>query len=190
MTAIITKQNVKDKAFIGGGGGSGGDYPTDATFDTIKVTKEATFTVKVQGTGGETLDQDITFANHETRIKTLEQSEGGDYPKDATFDDITVNKNATFKVGEQTITFANHETRISTLEQSGSSGGGSDSLFTSINGYDYFYVRNENIDNKDLTIDEIDYYQLAINSIPTTTIDKLKLIDDHTNVFRFILRKN
>ena len=64
MTAIITKQNAKDKAFIGGSGGGGGsgDYPTDATFDTIKVSKEATFTVN---------DKDITFANHESRIKTL-----------------------------------------------------------------------------------------------------------------------
>ena len=67
MTAIITKQNAKDKAFIGGSGG-GGDYPTDATFDTIKVNKEATFTVN---------NKDITFANHESRIKTLEESGGG-----------------------------------------------------------------------------------------------------------------
>ena len=44
MTAIITKQNAKDKAFINGGGG-GGDYPLDAIFDTITVNKEATFTV-------------------------------------------------------------------------------------------------------------------------------------------------
>ena len=67
MTAIITKQNAKDKAFIGGGGGGGSDYPTDATFDTIKVNKEATFIVN---------DKDITFANHESRIRTLEQSGG------------------------------------------------------------------------------------------------------------------
>ena len=59
MTAIITKQNAKDKAFIGSGSGSGGDYQPDATFDTIKVNKEATFTAD---------DQDITFANHEQRI--------------------------------------------------------------------------------------------------------------------------
>ena len=71
MTAVITKQNAKDKAFINSGGGSGGggdDYPLDATFDTIKVNKDATFTVN---------NQDITFANHETRIKTLEESGGG-----------------------------------------------------------------------------------------------------------------
>ena len=67
MTAIITKRNAKDKAFIGGSGG-GGDYPTDAEFDTIKVNKEATFTVN---------DENITFANHESRIKSLEQSGGG-----------------------------------------------------------------------------------------------------------------
>ena len=38
MTAIITKQNAKDKAFINSNG-SGGDYPLDATFDTITVNK-------------------------------------------------------------------------------------------------------------------------------------------------------
>ena len=85
MTAIITKRNAKDKAFINtGGGGGGGDYPTDAEFDTIKVNNEATFTVN---------NQNITFANHESRIKTLEQSGGSSYyPTDATFDTITVNK--------------------------------------------------------------------------------------------------
>ena len=67
MSAVITKQNAKDKAFINSGGGSGGDYPLDATFDTIKVNKDATFTVN---------DKDITFANHESRITTLEQSGG------------------------------------------------------------------------------------------------------------------
>ena len=42
MSAIITKRNAKDKAFINtGGGGGGGDYPTDAEFDTIKVNIEA-----------------------------------------------------------------------------------------------------------------------------------------------------
>ena len=130
MTAIITKQNAKDKAFIGGSGGGGDDYPLDAIFDTIKVNKDATFTVKVQGATGETIDKDITFSNHESRIATLEESggggSGGDYPKDATFDTITVNKNANFKIDDKTtVTFANHETRIATLEKSG--GGGSDS---------------------------------------------------------------
>ena len=76
MTAVITKQNAKDKAFINSGGGSGGDYPTDATFDTIKVNKEATFTVN---------NQDITFANHEQRITTLEQSSGGGGSGDSSF---------------------------------------------------------------------------------------------------------
>ena len=68
MTAVITKQNAKYKAFINSGGGSGGDYPLDATFDTIKVNKEATFTVN---------NKDLTFSNHETRIAKLEKSGGG-----------------------------------------------------------------------------------------------------------------
>ena len=73
MTAIITKQNAKDKAFIGGSG-SGGDYPKDAEFDTIKVNKEATFTITDETTQ---TTKDVTFANHESRISTLEQSGGG-----------------------------------------------------------------------------------------------------------------
>ena len=67
MTAIITKPNAKDKAFINSDG-TGGDYPKDAVFDfikdqsidcdTIKVNKEATFTVN---------DEQITFTNHELK---------------------------------------------------------------------------------------------------------------------------
>ena len=100
MTAIITKQNALDKAFINSDGG-GGDYPKDATFDTIKVNKEATFTVEVQGTAGETLNQDITFSNHESRIKTLEQSGGGGGGGDSSFSfssgypEIIITKNLT-----------------------------------------------------------------------------------------------
>ena len=135
MTAIITKRNAKDKAFIGGNG-SGGDYPADPEFETIKVNKDATFTVN---------NKDITFANHETRITTLEQSGGG------------------------------------------SSG---DSSFKHVSGYDYFFVRNENIDSEQIKIQNVDYYKLSINSIPSTTIDSLKLVTEHVNIFRFILRKN
>ena len=36
MTAIITKQNAKDKGFINSDG-TGGDYPKDAVFDSIKA---------------------------------------------------------------------------------------------------------------------------------------------------------
>ena len=186
MTAIITKRNAKDKAFINtGGGGGGGDYPTDAEFDTIKVNNEATFTVN---------NQNITFANHESRIKTLEQSGGSsDYPTDATFDTITVNKNATFIINnDKSVTIANHESRISKLEQSGGGGGDtpSDSLFTSSNGYDYFFVKNENIISEDVQINSIDYYKLSIDGISSATIDSLKEVSERINVLRFILRKN
>ena len=196
MTAIITKQNAKDKAFINSGGGSGGggdDYPLDATFDTIKVNKEAAFTVD---------NQDITFANHEqritndentiadheTRIATLEQSGsgGGDYPKDATFDNITVNQNANFKIGDKTVSFANHETRIATLEQSGGGGGG-DSLFTSYSGYDYFAVKNENITTSADTFWDKSYYYLSI-SVPEAIVNKLANTTELIQVFNIIIR--
>ena len=137
MTAIITKQNAKDKAFIGNGGGGSSDYPTDAEFETIKVNKNATFTVN---------NKEITFANHETRIVTLEQSSGG--------------------------------------------GSSTDDSFNHVSGYDYFFVKNENIDSEQIQIQNVDYYKLSINSIPSTTIDSLKLVTEHVNIFRFILRKN
>ena len=146
MTAIITKQNAIDKAFIGGSG-SGSDYPTDAEFDTIKVNKEATFTVN---------NQDITFANHETRITTLETTTPT-FPTDATFDTIKVNKDATFTVNNQDITFANHETRIKTLEESGGGSGG-DSSFTYSFGYPEIIIstnltETDEDNNHTLTID-------------------------------------
>lgn len=147
MTAIITKQNAKDKAFINSDG-SGGDYPLDAVFDsieaqsidcdTITVNKEATFTVD---------NEQITFANHESRIKTLEQTTP-DYPQDATFKNITVNESANFKIDDKTISFANHETRIATLEQSS----GGDSLFTPYSGYDYFRITNDVLKTGSITI--------------------------------------
>ena len=62
---MFTIEQANNNYPNGGGDGSGGDYPTNATFDTIKVNKVATFTVN---------NKDITFANHETRIKTLEES--------------------------------------------------------------------------------------------------------------------
>lgn len=157
MTAIITKQNAKDKAFINSDG-SGGDYPLDATFDTITVNKEATFTVD---------NEQITFANHESRIKELEQITP-DYPQDATFKNITVNESANFKIDDKTISFANHETRIATLEQSS----GGDSLFTPYSGYDYFRITNDvlktgsttiNIEEPDGSTAAKNYYYLSIH---------------------------
>ena len=143
MTAVITKQNALDKAFIGGND----DYPKDAEFDTIKVNKDATFTVG---------DKDITFSNHETRIATLETATP-EYPKDATFNNITVNENANFKISaDKTVTFANHETRIATLEESG--GGGSDKSFTFTSGYPEIIITKNLTETNDgkthtLTID-------------------------------------
>ena len=52
MTAIITKQNAKDKAFVGGGGGDGS---TDGLFNSLHVL------------GDTTLDGAVTFtANNKT----------------------------------------------------------------------------------------------------------------------------
>ena len=61
---MFTVKQADDKFPSGGGGNN----PTDAEFYTIKATSNDTFTVN---------DEDITFANHEIRIKTLMQSGGG-----------------------------------------------------------------------------------------------------------------
>ena len=138
MTAIITKQNAKDKAFIGGSGG-GGDYPNDATFDTIKVNKDATFTITDEETK---TSKDITFANHESRIATLEQSGGG----------------------------------------------GSDSLFSSYTGYDYFAVKNENITTGNADYWGKKYFYLSI-TVPDSIVNKLKESTTIIQVFNIIIRE-
>lgn len=121
MFTIIQANNrfPNGKGNSGGGGAlTGIEYPLNATFETLKVNKDATFTVN---------DKEMTFAdcysdahekltNHETRIATLEKSKPS-LPTDATFDTITVNKSATFTVNDEKITFANHESRIKTLEE-------------------------------------------------------------------------
>ena len=88
------------------GDGGGDDYPKDATFDTITVNK------------------------------------------DATLNTITVNKDATFKVNDKEISFANHESRIKTLEQSGGGSSG-DSSFTSISGYPEIILTQSNLTETD-----------------------------------------
>ena len=65
-----------------------------------------------------------------------------------------------------------------------------DSYFNKVNGYDYFYVKNENVDVEDFTYNYIACNKLAINGVTTSTINKLKTINDKIDVFRFMLRKN
>ena len=65
-----------------------------------------------------------------------------------------------------------------------------ESYFDKINGYDYFYVKNENIDVEDFTHNNIVCNKLSINGVNASTINKLKAINDKMNIFRFILRKN
>ena len=79
MTAIITKQNAKDKAFINeGGGGDAGS----GEFDTLHVKGDATIDGDILMTSADTqsltvrlLDIDASVTNHESRIK--EQSGSG-----------------------------------------------------------------------------------------------------------------
>ena len=81
MTAIITKQNAKDKAFINGGGG--GDTGS-GEFDTLHVKGDATIDGDILMTSADTqsltvrlLDIDASVSDHESRIKELEESGGG-----------------------------------------------------------------------------------------------------------------
>ena len=65
-----------------------------------------------------------------------------------------------------------------------------ESYFKKIEGYDYFYVKNENIDITDYTYNNIVCHKLAVNGISASTMRKLKTVTEELNVLRFILRKN
>ena len=65
-----------------------------------------------------------------------------------------------------------------------------ESNFNKIDGYDYFYVKNENVDVEDFVYKSIDCHKLAINGMTAATINKLKSVNGTINVLRFILRKN
>ena len=78
MTAIITKQNAIDRAFINGGGGSGGD----GEFDTLHVKGTATFDGEVIFNRADehkfTIDEiKSDIENHEERITALEEGGSG-----------------------------------------------------------------------------------------------------------------
>ena len=88
MTAIITKQNAKDKAFINGGGGAD---TGSGEFDTLHVKGDATIDGDILLTSANTqsltarlLNIDTSISDHETRIQTLEQS-GGSFDNNFTF---------------------------------------------------------------------------------------------------------
>ena len=79
MTAIITKQNVKDGAFTGGN--SGGNTP-NGEFDTIHVKGDSVFDGKIE-------NEQIT--NFETRIKTLEETPANGLPFEDGLNDFIIN---------------------------------------------------------------------------------------------------
>ena len=58
MTAILTKQNARDKAFIG----NNGSQTTNSEFETLHIKGDATIDGKI-------INEQIT--NIETRIKTI-----------------------------------------------------------------------------------------------------------------------
>ena len=74
--------------------------------------------------------------------------------------------------------------------QPGPSPGPGDSYFKKTDGYDYFYVKNENVDIEDYVHNDVQCNKLSINGISAATINKLKTITEPMNVLRFILRKN
>ena len=78
MTAIITKQNVKDGAFTGGN--SGGNTP-NGEFDTIHVKGDSVFDGKIEN------EQII---NIETRIKTLEETPADGLPFEDGLNDFII----------------------------------------------------------------------------------------------------
>ena len=65
-----------------------------------------------------------------------------------------------------------------------------DSYFKKTDGYNYFYVKNENVDIEDYIYEDIECNKLSINGISAATINKLKTMTGTINLLRFILRKN
>ena len=78
MTAILTKQNARDKAFVGGNSGSS----TNGEFEKLHVSGDATIDGKIE-------NEQIT--NFETRIKTLEDMPADGLPFEDGLDDFIIN---------------------------------------------------------------------------------------------------
>ena len=123
MTAIITKQNAKDKAFIGGSGGGSGsaDYVTDF-IDEDGNAELNDLHVK----GNTVLDGNVTFTAEGMTIKDIinKVNESYDLSIDTQGDVIELNSSMNKMFAqrddrldalEQTVNY-DHEPRIKTLE--------------------------------------------------------------------------
>ncbi|KAK8898928.1 hypothetical protein M9Y10_001220 [Tritrichomonas musculus] len=62
--------------------------------------------------------------------------------------------------------------------------------FTKLEGYEYYYIENDDVYTDDYTYNSVECKKMAIKNIPESTINKLKNIDERTDIFRIILRKN
>ena len=78
MTAILTKQNARDKALIGGNS----TPTTNGEFETLRVKGDATIDGKIE-------NEQIT--NIETRIKTLEETPANGLPFEDGLNDFIIN---------------------------------------------------------------------------------------------------
>ena len=62
--------------------------------------------------------------------------------------------------------------------------------FTKLEGYEYYYIENDDVYTDDYIYNSVECKKMAIKNIPESTINKLKNIDERTDIFRIILRKN
>ena len=65
-----------------------------------------------------------------------------------------------------------------------------ESYFVKNEGYNYFYVKNEDVVEQDFEYNSHKCRKLVVNGLDASTINKLKKIKTKTDIFRFMLRKN
>ena len=171
-SAIITKRNAMDGAFIGGGGEGGGVKPSDllayrkltdmSVGDTDQLATKS-YVDSQPGPKGDKGDKGDTGAQGPKGDKGDKGDTGAQGPKGDKGDP--------------------------------GDGGGGSSHFTDSEGYVSYHVKNESVSESEvvyngmLTSVGASSNKLTINDLPKAITDKLATVTTRINVFRIILRK-
>ena len=164
MTAIITKQNAKDKAFIGGGssGGGGSDFIDEngnAELNDLHVKGNTTLDGSVSfTTEGMTIKDIINKANESYDISIYTQSDVIEL--NTSMNKMFTQRDERIDTIEQTV-YYDHGPRIQELENEINNQ--HNDYFTQIEGIEEFKF---NKDNLTATEDDNNYY-LYFNNTPT-----------------------
>ena len=150
MTAIITKQNAKDKAFIGGGGGDGS---TDGLFNSLHVL------------GDTTLDGAVTFtANNKTISDIITDIDNVKQSTTSSIENIN-NEISTIKSD-----INDHETRITKLEEGGTEPS-DEAQFTYESGINEFIISTNDIKVSEKYNNVDDHTFLYFENLPSIPSD-------------------